>query len=523
MSAPLATLPDAQLRAHVLRARKVRLALARESVDAFNMVVLRDVTTGRPFKQAPVHRQMNAVLDAYDRCVVWGFTESGKTSQLAGRILHLLGKDPTQRIAIVSATAGMAVKILTVVARLIEERPEVREVFPALRKGYPWRETAINLEGRAADDKDFSVVAFGIAGNALGARFDTIILDDVVTLKNSRTPKARDELYTWVFNTLMGRLTARGRVIVTGNAYHPEDFMHRAAKLPGWRGFKFPAIVDGASQWPERFSLERLERKRAEDATEFARTMMCQARSEEDAWFKRADVDAAAAAGVGRGLLRTRAQWERAAEARGIPRAHLNLVRCFTGVDLAVQTHAAADYTSLFTVALHPDNRREVVDVQIGRWPGDEILQRIRDTHAAWDSLVAIENVAGQDWIRQFAVKFGAVPVVPFTTGRGQANLDFQAQSLAAEITSGLWVIPSLAPNVYPRGVREWVEALLYYDPSAHTPDVMAASLFARWLAAKAALAGRPTPAAALGAAVGPVGLLPDSVAYDAGRAGCWG
>lgn len=520
------SLTDDELRRQLVRAKRLRVALARETVDAFNAYVLRDNLTHKRIQQALVHRAMNAAMDQHDRVVVWGFVESGKTVQLSGRILHTLGRDPSTRIAVVSKTAGGSTKILKVARELIEQRPEVREVFPGLRPGNPWRENAINLFGRMPDDKDYSVSAFGLHGNVLGSRYDLIIADDVVTFENSNTPKNRDDVFDWFFNTLMGRLTERGRVIVTGNAYHPEDFMHRSAKLPGWRGFKFPVLKDGASTWPERWSLERIERKRRENATEFARTMLCQPRSEEDARFPRANLEAAAVMGRGRPMVKHRSRWR-----PELPRVQRDLCRFYTGVDLAVQTHNKADFTALFTIALHPDNIREVVDVQIGRWQADEIVRRIVMTHRAWDSIVSIENVAGQDWIRQIAVKFGGVPVVPFTTGQGKANLVFQAEALSAEIAGGLWCIPSIDSGVYPAGVREWMEALLYYDPKAHTPDVMAASLFA---AHRARLAGPYSGSNAVRAlGEGVVGAVDRAAAfggvavgtgYDGGdRSGCWG
>ena len=97
----------------------------------------------------------------------------------------------------------------------------------------------------------------------------------------------------------------------------------------------------------------------------------------------------------------------------------------YTGVDLAVQRHDAADLTVLFTIAVDPMGTRHVLSCESGRWAGPEIVERIIDVHHRYQSIVVVENNAAQDFILQFTRHRSAVPLKAFTTGRQKAHPEF--------------------------------------------------------------------------------------------------
>lgn len=445
-----------------------RLA-ARMDPDAFMEYVLRDEETGGIISQAAVHEAWQELCNTQKRLLIWSSVESGKTVQISiGRPLFELGKNPSLRIAIVSNTQDQAKKIVQAIAKYIEHSEELRLVFPDLERGDLWTQNSLVVK-RPTVSKDPSVQAFGVHGAVLGARIDLLILDDILDFENCRTPSLRQELWDWYQATLTGRLTRNAKVWIVGTAFHPDDALHRFARK-GFHAVRYP-IIDpetSESRWPERWPLARIEERRAEMAhapSEWARQYLCQARDDSQSRFRQEWIDRAIKAGEGR-------KTQYALEA--IPRA----CKVYTGVDLGVQKHRAAGSTVLFTILVHPNGDREVLNIEAGKWGGPIIVQRIIDTHRRYQSIFIVENNAAQDFIIQFARGQFAVPIHPFTTGRNKAHPEFGIESIAAEMAGGKWIIPSedgLDPEV-----QEWINEMLYYDPTAHTGDRLMASWFAR-------------------------------------------
>ncbi len=163
-------------------------------------------------------------------------------------------------------------------------------------------------------------------------------------------------------------------------------------------------------------------------------------------------------------------------------------LRVYTGVDLAVQRHAKADSTVLFTIGVHAKDRsRHVLNIESGKWAGPEIVGRIISTHDRFGSVVVVENNAAQDFILQFTREVSAVPIIPFTTGRNKAHPEFGVESLFAELANGKWVIPNIGGQLESSQMHEevqaWLQEMLYYEPGEHTGD----RLMAAWLAREGA------------------------------------
>lgn len=459
---------DLLKRAQLARAARVRLA--REDCATFTRFVIKDEASGGKITPTPMHGEWHDLADQHDRLVLMSFVESGKTVQLSvGRVLWALGRDPNTRVVIVSNTAAQATKITRAVAGYIERSPELREVFPHLKpaQGGPWTTTQLTVE-RKGSPKDPSVQATGVHGSVVGARVDLLILDDLLDYENTRTPAQRDDVWHWVHSTLFGRLTEHARVICVGNAYHRDDMLHRFERSSAWNTRRFP-VVDASNRpaWPERWSLERITRKREElGPLEFARQMLCQARDDNEARFKREWLDLCLRRGNGRSLVNAMAT---------IPAG----CAVYTGVDLAVQQHAAADLTAFSTILVYPNGDREIVNLETGRLTGPDIVRRIQELHHRYQGIFFVENNAAQDFLLQFLKAGTAVPVRPFTTGRNKVHPEFGVESLAAEMAAGKWIIPNRDGRMHPE-VDALVNECLYYDPRAHTGDRLMSLWFAR-------------------------------------------
>jgi hypothetical protein len=459
---------DVIRRAQIVRTARIRLA--REDGAVFNRFVLKDEQTGGAISPAPMQDAWHDLADENARVVFMAHVESGKTQQLSvGRVLWTLGRNPNARCVVVSNTAGQASKIVRSIADYIEKSRELKEVFPKLRKSPSgsWNQSALTVT-RMGAPKDPSVVATGVHGSIVGARIDLLILDDLLDYENTRTQAQRDDLWDWIHSTLLGRLTEHSRVIVVGNVYHRDDFLHRFEKNPVWSTHRFPVISPGgAPSWPSRWSLERISQKRDElGPLEFARQMLCQARDDAEARFKREWIEVCLRRGNGRQLQQALV---------AIPPG----CGVYTGVDLAIQQHSGADLTVFFTILVHPNGDREVLNLESGRMAGPDIVQKIREIHHRYQGIVFVENNAAQDFILQFTRYGSAVPVRPFTTGRNKAHPEFGVESMAAEMAGGKWIIPNFNGKMHPE-IDAWVNEMLYYDPRSHTGDRLMASWFAR-------------------------------------------
>lgn len=460
---------DEETLARVQEADALQCQLARVDVNAFVEYVMRDESVGLPVVQAPIHEAWHELADMHDRLLIWSHIESGKTSQLSiARTLFELGKNPSLRIAIVSNTHEQAIKIVRSIARYIEQSEELQRVFPALKKADPWTSTQLTV-ARPYTSKDPSVQAFGVHGNVLGARLDRLILDDVLDYENCRTELLRKDLKDWYASTLAGRLTEHARVLCVGTAYHPDDLLHWLARTPGWIARRYPILHPDTNKprWPDRWPMERIEKKRGElGPLEFARQMLCVARDDAEARFKREWIDRCLQRGNGKRLC------------YGLSILPPGITT-YTGVDLAVQRHSAADETTFFTLAMHANGDREVLSVESGKFSGPEIVQKMGDVHRRFLSLVMVENNAAQDFILQFARGMLSIPMRHFTTGRNKAHPEFGVESIAAELARGQSIIPNDDGRLHPE-IEKWVSDMLYYDPRAHTGDRLMASWFAR-------------------------------------------
>lgn len=426
-----------------------------------------------PLTNAPFHDEWHEVADTGQNMVLWAAPDLGKTSQFCViRVLHALGRDPRKRFAILSATENLGTKVIAALKGHIEKNRVVHDVFPHLRRGSSWAASSFTVE-RPHGIKDPSVEAFGVgAGSLSGARLDGLFVDDALTPENTRTKHMRDQVDTWIRAAAFSRLQSGAQICFLANALHPEDMAHRLAKQPGWWSGKYPVLgEDGEPTWPEQWPMERIAHARDElfGPHEFRRMCMCEPYDESSARFKKEWLEACLANGEG---------WTLTYALTGVPPG----IRVFTGVDLGISQQKGSDLTVLFTIAVHDDESRQVLEIQAGRYTGPEIVERIIDVHRRLHSIVYVENVAAQDYILQFAKKVSSVPVRPLpTTAARKWNVQFGVESLAVEMANAKWIIPCAkgTRRAHPE-IEAWLGEMLYYDPLGHTGDRLMASWFAR-------------------------------------------
>ena len=468
--------------------------LAARDINAFVEYVMRDEKTRAPIRQAPHHIRMQGMFDKSKRVAIWGFVESGKTAQAVARILFTLGKDPSSRGLVMSANDAGAKKIIDLVRDYIERSEELHRVFPNLKRGKLWTQNRITI-ARMSFSKDPSVQGIGLKGDVIGSRLDWAVVDDPLTLDNTQTPGRRTAVVKRIDAVLDSRLSKGAWIIALVNGWHPHDWFHRVEKHKAWLTARIPAEdKKGRLTWPERWDRARLDKKKADLVLpqEYARQMLCLARSDEDSRFKEKNILKCYRRGEGMRLISSLAElevvkpglWELVKE---------DLCFIYTGVDLAVQKHAAADETALFTILVDPKQYRWVLNITAGKMSGPEIVDLIKLTARRFRSIVRVENNAAQDYIRQFCTVEDTFPIWPHTTGSNKVHPEFGIESIHGEMAAGKWVIPNHAGDLEAE-VSAWVSEMLYYDPKAHTGDRLIASWLAREQAAMVERGGTEPP-----------------------------
>ena len=487
LSTTLATVsapPDTDASYRIAEAAEI--VAAREDPELFLEFVMRDEETGAKITLQPFHREWQRIITGNDRAILWSAIETGKSFSISiGRVLWELGRNPSLRVLIVSNTDGQAKKLIATIARYIELSPELHQVFPGLkkseRKADEWTAHALFLD-RPVLSKDPSVQSCGVHGNVLGSRVDFLIGDDVLDYEIAASPHQREELIRWWKATLSGRITRNGREYLVGTAWHRDDLMHHLARSgAGWLKARYPILTLDpgtkleVSAWPDRWSLARIKQRMLDlGPIESARQLRCVARSDEEARFKRAWIDSA----LDRGRSRVAAH-----ALASVPMGYYTI----TGVDLGVGQGKSADLTVITTIVIHPDETRELLDIQSGRWAADEIISRLIDTHHRYHSIVVVENNAAQDFLVQVTKKVSAIPIKPFTTTAAvKHHPEFGVESIAAELAAGKWIFPCCGGT--PPETEKLISALLYYSPTAHTPD----HLMSLWFAREGARSMRP-------------------------------
>lgn len=489
--------------------------LARHDVKVFFEFVMRHETTGQLLTCAPHQRVLFDFVEAHPWCVVRMPVGTAKTFSMAALTLHLLGRDPGARGAIVSATQAQAMKPLSMARDLIELSPELRMVFPKLRKSPrktdQWTQTEITVD-RPPGIRDPSLIAVGIDGALAGARLSWIVVDDILDRENTSSPAGLKKVHEWFDSTVLSRIDPHtGRIVVTNTPWHPDDVTYRLEEA-GWptltmdvlgnirisncgancRGchgtWDSDAIVpsarpgevyrlaahaepkDGSGYvieettplWAERYTMADIEELRSTHLPHrFNQLYMCLCRSDETAKCKVEWIDGCRAQGRGTSLVSS----------------YTGAGLTITGVDLAVGKGAQYDKTAFFTFEQLEDGKRRILDIEAGQYDAPTIVDKLIAKCGAYRSLVMVENNAAQDYIRQFVLARNAsIPIKAHTTGRGKSHPEYGIEGIFLELKNGAWIIPNSASGKMHPAVAEWVEDCLYYTPDGHPGDILMAS-----------------------------------------------
>ena len=445
-------------------------SLAHQNPYTFCEFVLKDERSGKRIVNGEMHEVWHKFITDNDRVVIWASVESGKTQQVTiGRTLWELGHDPSKRCLVVSKSKNQAEKFIRPMRHYIENSQELRLVFPEMRPGKRWTDGAFDVAAKGGAAKDFSVECSGLDGNILGARYDFVVIDDLLDWETTRTRYQREKVLSWLRTTVFGRLTAEAKVIFLANAWEKDDAAHVFAK-EGWGSMRSPLINwdTGELAWSKQWSRERIEKYKKSNPAEFDRQIMCMPRKPGEQRFREEWLSNCLERGRGRTLVY---------ELEEMPKGY----RTVTGVDLGIGVKDHHDETAICTLLISPYREREILWIEAGRWSAPEIVKRVLEQHRRYGSVIFVENNAAQDFLVQFARLEGDnVPIRRFTTGRNKWHPSYGVEGIAAEMSAGKWIIPSGKGDWLEDDVQKWVDEMRYFDPGSHTGDRLMASWIAR-------------------------------------------
>lgn len=211
----------------LLAMARLRQALPamREDPNRFLPFVLAEV--GAAFRQAPVHRDLQRFLSVHPRALIEMPRDHGKTTQVLGRILWELGRDPSLRIKIVCGTDAIARERVRFLRDAIASNERLRLVWPGLVPASPWLAEAFTVE-RPEGAVGPTVAAFGIGSGSTGTRADLLVCDDVVDAKSIASPAQREFVRREFENNLMNLLEPHGRFWGLCTPWHALRYRHKA-------------------------------------------------------------------------------------------------------------------------------------------------------------------------------------------------------------------------------------------------------------------------------------------------------
>ena len=440
-----------------------RVRDAYRSPDDFLEFCFTD-STGKPVRQAAVHRELQAFLSAHPKGLVELPRDHGKSLQVCGRVLWELGRRPTLRVKLVCATDQLAAERSRFLREAVADNDRVRLVFPELVPARPWAAEAFTV-ARPASAIGPSVAAFGVGAGSTGARADLLVCDDIVDVRCLYSKADRDRVADYFTNNLLNLLEPDGRFWGLCTPWHADDLNARLKRNPAFQLFRRAVGADLKPVWPEKWPRAKLAERLGEiGAAAFARG------------YRLLPID--------EGEVFVRPEWVRF-WADESPRERFEAV--VLSVDPAVTAKVSADASALVVLGRVAGSTEVRVLEAVGRRvAAPELVRLIDDADRRWrpDVILFEANAAFaglRDLMRRHA-RFG--PRV-----RGEAQTRSKAARVAAfavSIQNGC--VRLKGDGGVDTGQRELFDELTTLPFAAHDDLVDAAAAGAEWLL------GRPEP-----------------------------
>jgi len=231
---------------------------------------------------APFHGRMaRAVGKAGLPTFVAAFRGAGKSALLAlARPLRCILRGECPYVLFGSQVQKLAAYNMEFIRVELDRNARIRCDYGAVSTGGPHDAWSVELAEEVPRPGPFvrcRLEAFGIGMSPRGRRFQQwrpweFVGDDLECAELARNPDREQQLWDWLMDEVVPALEPdRFRFTVLGTMFGPGCMMERAASLarecdeagaPLARVFRQPAVTDGRSVWPDRFTDAALARVR---------------------------------------------------------------------------------------------------------------------------------------------------------------------------------------------------------------------------------------------------------------------
>lgn len=227
------------------------------------------------FKTPILHLKMAAWLEtAWEagdtRLLLMAFRSAGKSSIVGVFAAWLIYQNNDIRILVLAADSTLAGKMVRNVKRIIERHPLCKGLKP--KNADQWASDRFTVM-RDMELRDPTMIAHGVSSNITGSRADIVICDDVEVPNTCDSAEKRENLRERL-SELPYVLLAGGTQLYVGTPHtyfsiyadvERAEIGEERAFLDGFKRLILPLITDqGASAWPERYSMEDIARYKIE-------------------------------------------------------------------------------------------------------------------------------------------------------------------------------------------------------------------------------------------------------------------
>lgn len=208
------------------------------------------------------------VINYLYKMVLWPRGSFKSTVFDIGQCAWLIANDPDIRILVCSETGKQARGFTNKTMDLISS-PRFEEVFGVHKDPKRWSRTNgfVSAQRKAEHKKEPTLLGTGVGEVRTGMHWDIVIMDDVVSQENTKTPEAIETTWAW-FGEILAQLDPGCKLLMIGTLHHFSDLYCQIQKNPEVRklfefsihGWKNP---DGSLFFPGRLTTEFVRRQKA--------------------------------------------------------------------------------------------------------------------------------------------------------------------------------------------------------------------------------------------------------------------